>query len=1093
MKVRFLVFRALVAVTIVSSSLQAQVTGATIVGKVTDTSGSPVANAQVDVERPSTGSHLQVTTNESGSYTAPNLPPGAYSITVTAAKFGKAVINSLSLEVGQSVDENFVLTPGTVVQQIEVTSAVPVVDLASSQIAEVVNETTVRELPLNTRDWTLLATLQPGVSQVRTEKAVAVGADRGNRGFGAQLTVAGGRPQQNNYRMDGISINDYSNGAPGSVSGIDLGVDAIQEFSVVTANASAEYGREAGGVINAVSRGGTNYLHGSVFEFFRNDLLDARNYFDPVTKGELRKNQFGGAVGGRIIQDKTFFFANYEGIREVAGLPFTVNAPSANARQGILNCSKVVGGVQQIGCPTPGPAAVGSTYTVPVNADVASYLKFYGVPTNQPANSDTGSYTFDGKQVTPENFGQGRIDEVFSSKDSAHGTYMYDDGNFTQPDAENNYFLLSHTNRQLGLIEETHVFSSSLVNTARGGVSRNVANITNTAAGPNPLATDKTLGAVPGRDASSLVIGGLTNFGGGLNSPSQYDFYWTSIQGYDDAFYTLGNHTIRFGGGLERMRNNIVATSSPSGLFTFGSTADFVAGRVQNFSAQLPDSVPEKGLRQTLGAGYVVDDWKAMHNLTVNLGLRYEATTVPTEVHGNLSRLVNVTDPSPKLGGTYFSNPTLKDFEPRIGVVWAPFKNEKTAIRGGFGIFDVLPLPYQFELLSALAAPYLKSGSVVYANAAAPYATPQPGDGQFAHGAYPAIQAPSTLRQTYIQPNPQRSYLMEWNLNVEQDLGRNLSMYLGFVGSRGVHQPFRTDEANTVQPLGNINGHLTFPKPGTAPVLNPNVGQIAAIFYNNNTYYNGLEAGFKKVMSHGLQFQASYTYSKAIDLGSAVLAGDPFGNSISGLFYFAPDTRKGVADFNVPQGFTFNYLYQEPRFKNLHGPLDFLANGWEASGIFFVQNGLPFTPTVAGDSLGLKGTAPYNVPNRIKDAAGCQTGVHSRRALGYINLACFAFPSPNPDGTTVYGNAGRNSLLGPSINSLDFSAMKTTRIKSDNDRLSLQFRAELYNILNHSNFSPPIGNRTVFTAAGATVGTAGNITSTVTTNRQIQFGVKLLF
>ena len=1093
MKAPFVVLAVTLAAASAVSNVRAQVTGATVVGKVTDATGSPVSNALVAVVRPSTGIHIEVKTNDVGGYTVPNLVPGSYNVTVSADSLGTQELQALNLAVGENIQENFTLSPATVVQQVVVTTALPVVDLASSQISNVVDEQTVRQLPLNTRDWTLLATLQPGVNQVRTEKAVAVGADRGNRGFGSQLTVAGGRPQQNNYRMDGISINDYSNGAPGSVSGIDLGVDAIQEFSVVTANASAEYGREAGGVINAVSRAGTNDLHGTVFDFLRNDLFDARNYFDPARKGELRKNQFGGALGGRIIKDKTFFFGDYEGIREVAGIPFTVNAPSANSRQGILNCSQAVGGVQQAGCPTPGPGAAGSTYTVPVSSDVQSYLKFYGVPTNQPANSDTGSYTFTGRQITPENFFQGRIDETFSAKDSAHGTYMYDNGNFTQPDAEDNYLLLSHTNRQLGLVEETHVFSSSLVNTARFGVSRNVANITNTAPGSNSLAGDSTLGGVPGRTASSMVIGGLTNFGGGLKAPSQYDFYWTSIQGYDDAFYTFKNHTIRFGGGFERMRNNIVATSSPAGLFTFGSTADFIAGRVQNFQAQLPDSIPERGLRQTLGAGYVVDDWKALHNLTLNLGIRYEATTVPSEVDGHLSRLVNLTDPAPKLGGTYFSNPTLTNFEPRVGAIWSPFKNQKTAIRGGFGMFDILPLPYQFELLSSLVAPYLKSGSVVYANAAAPYTTPQPGDGKFPHDSYSSIQAPSTLRQSYIDPNPKRSYLLEWNLNVEQDLGHDLSMYLGFVGSRGVHQPFRTDEANTVQPIGTTNGHLTFPKPGSGSVLNPNVGQIAALFYNNNTYYDGLEAGFTKKMGHGLQAQVSYTYSKAVDLGSAVLAGDPFGNSISGLFFFAPQTRRGVADFNVPNQFTVNYLYQVPQFKSLHGPLNVVANGWEASGIFFAQNGLPFTPTIAGDSLGLKGTAPYNVPNRIKDASGCGTGVHSRRAVGYINLSCFTFPTPNADGTTVYGDAGRNSLLGPSLNSLDFSAMKTTHIRSDSDRMNLQFRAEFYNILNHSNFSPPIANRTVYTAAGAGVGTAGNITSTVTTNRQIQFGLKLLF
>ena len=538
------------------------------------------------------------------------------------------------------------------------------------------------------------------------------------------------------------------------------------------------------------------------------------------------------------------------------------------------------------------------------------------------------------------------------------------------------------------------------------------------------------------------------------------------------------------------MRDNIVATSSPAGLYTFGSTADFIAGRVQNFSAQLPGSIPEKGLRQTLGAGYLLDDWKARKNLTLNLGVRYEATTVPTEVHGNISRLVNLTDPAPTLGGTYFSNPTLKNFEPRIGVVWDPFATGKTAIRAGFGIFDILPLPYQFELLSALAAPYLQVGSVVYSNVAAPYTTTQPGDGKFAHGSFASIQAPSTLRQSYIQPTPPRNYLMEWNMNVEQDLGHSFSAMLGFVGSRGVHQPFRTDEVNTVQPIGIINGQLTFPKPGTTPVLNPNVGQIAAIYYNNNTYYDGLQAGIKKKMSHGFQAQVSYTYSKAIDQGSAILAGDPFGNSISGLFPFAPQLRRGPADFNVPNEFTLNYLYQVPVAKSLHGPLAAIANGWEASGIFFAQNGLPFTPTIAGDSLGLKGTAPYNVPNRTTTAPGCQTGVNSRRAIGYINLTCFSFPTPNANGTTIYGNASRNSLTGPNLSEFDFSAMKSTHIT---ERVNLQFRSELYNILNHSNFSPPIANRTVFTAAGATVGTAGNITSTVTTSRQIQFGLKLIY
>jgi len=1089
------------AATALSSTLKAQVTGTTVVGRITDTTGAVVPQAHVDLLRISTGTHRLTATSDSGNYTVPDLMPGTYTITVTAPGFGTLVTKGVALEVGQNAQEDFTLKVGSTSEQVDVTSAPPAIDLTSSQIDNVVNSATMRQLPLNTRDWTLLATLQPGVSQIRTEKAVAVGADRGNRGFGAQLTIAGGRPQQNNYRVDGISINDYSNGAPGSVAGENLGVDAIQEFSVVTANASAEYGREAGGVINAVSRAGTNQVHGSAFEFFRNDAMDARDYFNiinspnPITarQSELRKNQFGGAIGGPILKDKTFFFFTYEGIRQIYAPPTIVTAPSANARNGVLNCP-TAGAALQVGCPTPGPGAVGSTYTVPVSADTASYLKFYGLPTTQNANADVGTYTFALRQVTPENFYQGRLDQVFSQKDSAHATYMYDAGNYTQPDSLNNYLLLSDTRRQLFLLEETHIFSASLVNAARIGINRNIANITNTAAGTNNLAADTTLGGVPGRTASSMVIsGGPTSFGGGLNAPSQYNFYWTSVQGYDDAFYTLHNHTFRFGGAVENMRNSIIATSSPAGLYTFNSTADFIAGRVANFSAQLPGSIPEKGLRQWLGGGYVLDDWKALPNLTFNIGLRYEATTVPTEEHGHLSRLVNLTDPAPTLGGTYFSNPTLKNFEPRVGVVWDPFKTGKTVVRGGFGIFDVLPLPYQFELLAALAAPYLQVGSVVYSNSnGVNYATPQPGDGKFAHGSFGSIQAPSALRQSYIQPNPSRNYLMEWNLNVERELGYNFNAFLGFVGSKGVHQPFRTDEVNTVQPIGIVNGALTFPKPGSAPVLNPNVGQIAAIFYNNNTYYDGLQAGLTHKMAHGFQFQASYTYSKAIDQGSAILAGDPFGNSVSGLFYFAPGTRRGVADFNVPNIFTFNYLYEIPRIKSLKGPLDSAINGWQLGGIFISQSGLPFTPTIAGDSLGLKGTAPYNVPNRVKTASGCDTATLGRSGVAtpYVNLACFTFPTPNSDGTTVYGNAGRNSLRGPKLNDLDFSLVKNTQLS---ERVNLQFRAEAYNALNHPNLAPPIGNRTLFAANGGSQANAGVITTDVIPNRQLQMAVKLSF
>jgi len=1045
----------------------AQVAGATLSGIITDPAGLVVPGAKIDILRESTGITHATESNTTGNYVVPNLNPGTYSVTVSASGFATMVEKGIVLEVGSNEQVNFSLQIGTSSQQIQVTIEQPALDLASSSITDVINGAEVRQLPLNGRDWTQLATLQPGVSLIRLEKTVAVGADRGNRGYGAQMTVAGGRPQQNNYRMDGISINDYSNGAPGSVIGLNLGVDAIQEFSVVTANASAEYGREAGGVINAVTRAGTNQFHGSVYEFFRNDALDARNYFDGKVIPPLRQNQFGVAVGGPILKSKTFFFFDYEGLRRSLGSTAIDNVPSLQARAGNVHSP-----------------ITGLPVTIAVTPDAKKYLGFYPAPNGALlGNGDTAIYTFVNKAITPENFYTARVDQTFSQHDSFHATYFYDSANFTQPDSLNNYLLLSHTNRQLGMFEETHIFSPSLVNSFRAGVSRNVANITNTEPGSNPLAADTTLGSVPGTTASSVVITGLTTFGGGLNAPSQYNFYWTSIQAYDDAFYTHGNHTIRFGGAFENMHNNIVATSSPAGLWTFASTFNFLTNLPQNFSAELPGSNSERGLRQVLGAGYILDDWKALPNLTFNLGVRYEATTVPTEAHGYLSTLLNLTDTTPHLGSPYFSNPTLKNIEPRVGLVFDPFKKGRTSIRAGYGIFDVLPLLYQFELLSSLAAPYLEVGSVT---------TPATLIGTFAHGgAFSQISAsPTSLRQTYIQPHPPRDYLMEWNANIQQDLGAGVTLLVGFVGSRGVHQPFRSDDVNSVQPINPAALPLVFPTPTLAnPTvkLNPNVGQIAGLFWTNDTYYDGLLAQVNARTKFGLQGQVSYTYSKSIDGGTATLAGDPFGNSISTLFYFAPQTRRGVADFNVPQSLIVTASYNVPSLKHLNGPVSNATNGWVIGGIFTAQNGLPFTPTIAGDALGLKNTNPYDVPNRL-NTTGCKSAVNPSTPLAYFKLQCFAFPAP-----FTLGNIQRNSLSGPNLFNLDASFLKNTPIKKISEAFNLQFRAELFNILNHANFAPPSANKTIFTVTGLPVNGAGQITSTVTTSRQIQFGLKVIF
>src|SRR5437879_2718614 len=377
-----------------AAELHAQVAGGTISGTVTDSSGRVINHVQITITNVATGVTREVTTNDEGFYSAPNLLPGIYEAKFSAKGFKIEARKGIELTVGASVGLDQTLRVGSLSETVVVQSELPAVQLSTSDLSAVVNATTVRELPLNGRSWTDLAQLQPGVNAIQTQPDFSAGTDRGNRGFGQQLTISGARPQQNNYRLDGVSLNDYANGAPGSVLGGNLGVDAIQEFSVLTSNYSAEYGKTSGGVVNAITRSGTNQFHGSVYEFLRNSALDARNYFDGDKIPPFKRNQFGGAVGGPIIKNHTFFFADYEGIRQSKGISSFTTVPSAAARAGQL-CSIPNGDPNNPCTPTQ----------VTVDPSAAAYFTFYHLP-NGPliGNGDIGPFTFAGQQVVNENF-----------------------------------------------------------------------------------------------------------------------------------------------------------------------------------------------------------------------------------------------------------------------------------------------------------------------------------------------------------------------------------------------------------------------------------------------------------------------------------------------------------------------------------------------------------------------------------------------------------------------------------------------------------------------------------------------------------------
>jgi hypothetical protein len=1055
---------------------------AQVSGLIVDSSGARVPNANVTVLNKDTGISRATDSNSDGYYTVPLLQPGNYMITAKATGFATQVRTGITLEVGAQQVLNLTLQVGQVTQRIEVTGEAPEVQLASSDLSAVVDSTTVRELPLNGRSWTDLATLQPGVAVIQTHRS----GDEA-RGYGSQVTISGARPQQNNYRLDGVSINDFANGGPGSVLGGNLGVDAIEEFSVITSNYSAEYGKTSGGVVNAVTRPGTNQFHGNAYEFLRNSALDARNFFDGVIP-PFKRNQFGASGAGPIRKDRTFVFGDYEGIRQSLGLTSVVTVPSRAARRGQL-------------CSVPGTPPACTPTSVTVDPGAQRYFGFYPLP-NGPlvGNGDEGIFTVPQQEITTENFFTTRVDHNFSEKDGLFGMYLFDKTPQTVPDALNNTVVGNLTKRQFLVLEENHIFNPALINSLRFGFNRDFVNASTADRAINPLAADPSLGVVPGQNAPQLFVGGLSDFLGGLGgNPSTFE-RWNSFQGYDDAFLSRALHSLKFGVAVEREQLNQLVNNATDGEFHFGSLSDFLTNKPQLFAAQFPKLVTERGLRQTILGLYVQDDWRWRPNLTLNLGLRYEMSTVPTDVHGELSNLYNITDPIPHLGNPYFLNPTLRNFEPRVGFAWDPFRGGKTAVRGGFGVFDGLPLPYEFITLASAAAPFFERGS-----------TSNLPPGSFPNGAF-ALLGPQTLAYVSVERKPHRNYVLQWNLNVQRELTPSVTVLVGYVGSHGVHQPFRSDDANIVIPTLTPQGYI-WPSPiGSGTTIHPNAGEIRYLNWEGSSFFDALELGATKKLSHGLQFQGSYTWGKSIDTSSGAIQGDTLSNMISSPLWFNLKLNRARSEFNVGRTLVISGTWQIPERKSLSEPAAWVANGWELGAIYKANDGVPFTATFGtdGDPQGLNSSDPWAFPNRL-GGPGCNSLTNPGNPNNYIKTQCFAVPTaPSaafytancdpafgtfPQCFNLRGNAGRGILTGPGTSNLDFSVFKNNYIKRVSETFNVQFRAEFFNILNRANFAVPKSpnNTDIFDSSGAANGAAGLLTATTTTAREIQSALKLIW
>ena len=1083
--------RLAIAATIVmlsASGLLGQSTNAALTGQVTDPSKAVLQDAKVMVISLETNIRYDGITNTTGIYYISNVPPGTYRMEVEKPGFKTVIKPRLILHVQDALEINFEMQLGSASESIVVSAEQPSVELTNSAINSVANATTVRELPLNGRDWTQLAALQPGVTSLdalQLDTSVS-GFSRGSRGFGTQLAVSGSRPQQNTYLIDGINVNDFTNGGPGSVvNGVTLGVDAVQEFSVQTANYDAEYGRTSGGVITAATRSGTNQFHGDAYEFIRNSALDAANFFDNfsgIPKPPFRRNQFGASAGGPVHKGRIFIFGDYEGIRQDQNVTTLADVPSSDARMGIIHNSD------------------GSTTTVSVDPTVAQYLPLWGSPNaGLLAPGNTGIYSFAAEQVASENFATFRVDYKLAANDSLFGTYQFDHGVLNEPDSLNDVLTPQTTGRQLVAVGETHIFSPQMLNSARVGYSRTYGEGGTGNSAINQLALSPALGAIPGFGPPEIDVPGLTSFSPVIAVIRQFS---NSFQFYDDMNISRGRHNLKVGASFERLDLNGFQSTHLVGQFKFGSLTDFLMNQPKKFAAAIPGKASERGFRQSIFGAYLQDDIRVQPNFTVNLGVRYEMSTVPTEVQDKLSALGTLTAPSPHLGNPLFSNPTLINFEPRIGFAWDPFRDGKTSVRAGFGMFDVLPLLYEMWIMQVNAAPFSEQGSV----ASLP-------PGSFPAGAFPLLGPSSTLRNSYVQADPKRNYVLTWNLNVQRSLTPNLAFMIAYVGSHGVHLPFRSDDVNDVQPTIGPNGYLWPAAIGSGTVINPNVGRIDAMEWTNLSSYNGLETQITKRLNRGLQFQGAYTWSRSIDEGSSSIIGDAFANGISSLFLFAPKYRRALSDYDVNKNLTANFTWFAPTLETLHGPIAWIGGGWQVGGILSVRSGLPFTPLLGGggDPLGLNNSDPFDYPDRVL-GSGCQSLVNPRNVQNYIKLNCFTLPAaptplasvctpfqpgggPPSTGTcsNLLGNAGRNEVYGPGLVSFDFSLVKNNYVRRISETFNIQFRAETFNLFNHANFNAPIDNSSLYDQTGAPISGAGLIDSTSTSAREVQFALKVIW
>jgi outer membrane receptor protein involved in Fe transport len=1030
----------LVACLFVGSAPYAQTVGASLQGIVTDATGAALPNADVVVISTATGGVWEIKTDATGHYRVPVLQPGEYEVHVSQTGFQPVARRGVQLAVGQNAVIDVKLELGRIAEEMTVSGAAPVINTTSGALSGLVGDKEIRELPLNGRSFQQLALLQTGVTP-----ALAAGNDVVG-GRTPKISINGARPEQNSFLLDGTDINNVYNKTPGSSAGVLLGVEAVLEFQVLTNAYSAEFGRSAGGVINAVTRSGANATRGSGFEFYRNSALDAKNYFDPADKPipDFYRHQFGGTLGGPIVRDRTFYFASFESLIERLGVTGVTAVPDDNARRGVL-----------------------PTGTVTLHPAIPQYLDtLFPRANGRSLGGGAAEYLFTETQPTSEYFAQLRLDHRFKGGNSLFGRYTFDDGRVDRvpPNKPPISITKEHSRNQYLTIEDQHVFSPSLLNTLKGGINRSVSEADNV----RTIDIPPSLSWLPGERFGYFTITGLvTEMAGDFRLPR--NDYLTNWQLGDTLFWTRGAHSAKFGVQSQLLQFHQNTTSQQGGIVTFPNLSSFLQGRPSNVDFAVPGLIdPIRDYKQWLFGFFAQDDIRARSNLSFNLGLRYEFITTPTEVNGKLSNLRNVTDASVTVGEPWHSNPSLKNVAPRLGINWDPSGKGSTSIRAGFGIFydEILPKYYFFS--GSLNPPFTTRTTI--ANPPFPYVN-----------ANFDPNAPIRAQLQTVNYDLQSPFITQYNAGVQHALPGDVDVFVGYVGSRGRNM-MRIGDAN-LAPDTLVNGVKTY-----QPLLgrrNPSFGPIFQRATDAQSFYDSLQLSVMKRYSHGLRAQVSYTFAKSIDDSSGINSQD-FDNVVQyGLDWYDPTYDRGPSAFQARHNLTFNWSWDLPASSSLTGLARGLLKGWQLNNVTTIQSGQPFTIRLGFNRSGNLNTTSFSMNERPNwnPAFGGDPVLDSPD--GYLNANAFAMPAANTRGTMP-----RNALTGPGLVNSDLALVKGFTPATNR---TLQLRLEAFNVFDRANFAVPSGRILYTNAAGDVSPTFGRITATTTTSRQIQIGLKYLF